>query len=362
MAKRPATPKTEAAADEPAALAIEWWDVSRVRPYGRNPRTIPEAAVEKVAGSIKAFGWRQPIVVDEEGVILAGHTRFKAAQLMGSARVPVHVAEGLTVAQAKAYRLADNRVAEETDWNHGDLKLEVADLQLSGEPVVSVLGFDTDRDPQPLLRLQQLPRRPRQVAVQRRERLQLRPRRRPRPVRRVEHRRGRRPSGSGKTSIGRQIFGDPAPFWEPEWPHDKPIIDGIAPGGDFDAVTGALGSVGLGSVPTWLRPYPVLSNGEKFRADLARLVCEAPERAVVDEFTSVVDRQIAKFGALAFSKAWRRLRKNKVVLLTPHYDVIEWLEPDWVFDTAKKTSQGGASATSIRSRNLEDGRKLLAAF
>ena len=95
------------------------------------------------------------------------------------------------------------------------------------------------------------------------------------------------------------------------------------------------------SVPTWLRPYPVLSNGEKFRADLARLVCDAPERAIVDEFTSVVDRQIAKFGALAFAKAWRRLKGNQVVLLTPHYDVVEWLEPDWVFDTAKRSFARG---------------------
>jgi hypothetical protein len=149
------------------------------------------------------------------------------------------------------------------------------------------------------------------------------------------------PSGSGKTSIGRQIFGDPAPFWTPEWPADAPIIDAIAPEGDFNALTGALGSVGLGSVPTWLRPYPVLSNGEKFRADLARLVCDAPERAIVDEFTSVVDRQIAKFGALAFAKAWRRLKAKKVVLLTPHYDVVEWLEPDWVFDTAKRSFARG---------------------
>jgi energy-coupling factor transporter ATP-binding protein EcfA2 len=150
------------------------------------------------------------------------------------------------------------------------------------------------------------------------------------------------PSGSGKTSIGRAIFGDPAPFWEPGWPADRPIIDAIAEGGDFNAVTGALGSVGLGAVPTWLRPYPVLSNGEKFRADLARLVCDAPAVAVVDEFTSVVDRQIAKFGALAFAKAWRRLKGNRVVLLTPHYDVVEWLEPDWVFDTAKRSFARGS--------------------
>jgi energy-coupling factor transporter ATP-binding protein EcfA2 len=149
------------------------------------------------------------------------------------------------------------------------------------------------------------------------------------------------PSGSGKTSIGSRIFGGPEALWAPEWPADRPLVDCIAPDGDFDAVTSALGSVGLGTVPTWLRPYAVLSNGEKFRADLARLVVEAPAAAVVDEFTSVVDRQIAKFGALAFSKSWRRLKGCKVVLLTPHYDVIEWLEPDWVFDTAKKTSARG---------------------
>lgn len=139
------------------------------------------------------------------------------------------------------------------------------------------------------------------------------------------------PSGSGKTSIGRSVWEGQA-FYEPDWPGDKPIVDAISPGGDFDAVTGALSAVGLGSVPSWLRPYHVLSMGEKFRADLARLVCERPERAIVDEFTSVVDRQIARFGALAFGKAWRR-GPGQVLLLTPHYDVLEWLQPDWVFDT-----------------------------
>ena len=150
------------------------------------------------------------------------------------------------------------------------------------------------------------------------------------------------PSGSGKTSIGRMIFGGPAPFWTPEWPTDQPIIDAIAPGGSFDDVTAALGSVGLGTVPTWLRPYAVLSNGEKFRADLARLVVDGPDAAIVDEFTSVVDRQIAKFGALAFAKAWRRTKGKRVVLLTPHYDVLEWLEPDWIFDTAKRAFARGS--------------------
>jgi ABC-type ATPase with predicted acetyltransferase domain len=115
-----------------------------------------------------------------------------------------------------------------------------------------------------------------------------------------------------------------------------PIIDAIAPGNDFNDVTAALAAVGLGDVPAWLRPYAVLSNGEKFRATLARVIADAPERVVIDEFTSVVDRQIAKFGALAFQKAWRRTN-GKAVLLTPHYDVLEWVEPDWTFDTATWT-------------------------
>jgi GNAT superfamily N-acetyltransferase len=77
----------------------------------------------------------------------------------------------------------------------------------------------------------------------------------------------------------------------------------------------------------------VLSNGEKFRADLAKIVCEAPAKVIVDEFTSVVDRQIAKFGALAFSKAWKRTG-GQCVLLSCHYDILDWVEPDWVFDTS----------------------------
>lgn len=145
------------------------------------------------------------------------------------------------------------------------------------------------------------------------------------------------PSGSGKTSIGRSIWGGGVLDDFGGWPNDKPIIDAITPGGDFNEITAALATVGLGSVPTWLRPYPVLSNGEKFRANLARVVCEAPKQIVIDEFTSVVDRQIAKFGALAFAKSWKRLAKsggNQCVLLSCHYDIIDWVEPDWVFDTA----------------------------
>lgn len=142
------------------------------------------------------------------------------------------------------------------------------------------------------------------------------------------------PSGSGKTSIGRAIWGDDAVYTaDDRWPVDRPIVDAIGPGASFDDVTAALAAVGLGTVPAWLRPYSVLSNGERFRADLARVIVDAPARIVVDEFSSVVDRQIALFGALAFQKAWRRTT-GQCVLLSCHYDIIDWLEPDWVYDTA----------------------------
>ncbi len=142
------------------------------------------------------------------------------------------------------------------------------------------------------------------------------------------------PSGSGKTSSGRQIFGEDLILnMDDGWPTDQPIVEAIAPDASFDDVTSALAAVGLGDVPAWLRPFHVLSNGEKFRAGLARIICEKPERVVIDEFTSVVDRQIAKMGALAFQKAWRRTG-GRAVLLACHYDIIDWLEPDWIFDTA----------------------------
>lgn len=146
-------------------------------------------------------------------------------------------------------------------------------------------------------------------------------------------------SGSGKTSIGKQIFGsNKIADLSKGWSDNKPIIDDIAPDGDFNTVTGLLSSVGLGDVPAWLRPFRVLSNGEQFRAGLARLICEKPSEVVVDEFTSVIDRQIARIGAQAFQKAWRRENpEGKVVLLTPHYDVLDWLQPDWIIDTTTKT-------------------------
>jgi len=154
------------------------------------------------------------------------------------------------------------------------------------------------------------------------------------------------PSGSGKTTIGRALFGGGKIVdLYSGWPDDAPIVDAISPGGDFDSVTGALANVGLGDVPAWLRPFRALSNGQQFRAGLARVISDADDNIIVDEFTSVIDRQIAKIGAMAFSKGWRRNKGKKVVLLSCHYDIIEWLQPDWVFDTGtgelkKETNSG----------------------
>lgn len=165
------------------------------------------------------------------------------------------------------------------------------------------------------------------------------------------------PSGSGKTSIGKQLFGGGKIVdLYGGWNGSKPIIDTIAPDGDFDTVTGALANVGLGDVPSWLRPFNALSNGQQFRAGLARLICDAPDEVIVDEFTSVIDRQIAKIGAMAFSKGWRRNKGKKVVLLACHYDIVEWLQPDWVFDTGTGELKKETNSTQDRRSSWKLGR------
>lgn len=149
------------------------------------------------------------------------------------------------------------------------------------------------------------------------------------------------PSGSGKTSVGEELVQNHSFSWWTggRWAKDKPVIEAIAPkSAGFDQVTGILSQVGLGSVPAWLRPYSVLSNGEQFRAGLAQLLLRTSESSlvVVDEFTSVLDRTVAQVGGAAFAKAWRKQPGRRIVLLTPHRDVLEWLQPDWVYDTEKK--------------------------
>lgn len=124
-------------------MKIEHRKLSEIRPYHLNPRQN-DRAVSAVARSIREFGFRQPIVVDTEGVIVVGHTRYKAALLLELVTVPVHVAVDLTPEQAKAYRLADNKLGELAQWDLELLPAELAELQ-DLDFDLGVLGF-TDRE------------------------------------------------------------------------------------------------------------------------------------------------------------------------------------------------------------------------
>ncbi len=142
------------------------------------------------------------------------------------------------------------------------------------------------------------------------------------------------PSGTGKSSVGRALAKEGWREWTGgRWPKDAPIIEVLGKGEGFAKATAGLSAVGLGTVPSWLRPHQVLSTGEQFRAEMAKLLMSGERRVVLDEFTSVLDRRVAQVAAGAFAKSWRR-GERQVVLLTCHYDVLEWLQPDWVVDTA----------------------------
>src|SRR5215831_1430550 len=134
-------------------MQVEMRPIGTIRPYENNPRQN-DAGVDAVAASIREFGFRQPIVVDEDGVIIVGHTRYKAALKLGLERVPVHVAVGLSPAQAKAYRLADNQTATLSGWDDDKLSQELAQLQeldfdlnltgFSGDELLRLLGSDAN--------------------------------------------------------------------------------------------------------------------------------------------------------------------------------------------------------------------------
>ena len=112
-------------------MKIQEVNIDDIIPYAKNPRQNDEA-IAKVASSLKEFGWRQPIVVDKEMVVIAGHTRLGAARRLNYLKVPIHIATDLTENQIKAYRIADNRVGQEAKWDEDLLSLELKDLQLDG--------------------------------------------------------------------------------------------------------------------------------------------------------------------------------------------------------------------------------------
>jgi len=168
------------------------------------------------------------------------------------------------------------------------------------------------------------------------------------------------PSGSGKTTLAHRWFGDamlesslqaaggrlkPGLQQSAAWPADRAVVDCF---GDLPVreITGLLTAVGFSSPTSWIKPYHVLSNGERFRCDLARALAGgvglsprygSPPLVVFDEFTSVVDRTVAKIGSAAVAQSIRGGRiRCRFVAVTCHYDVTEWLAPDWVLDMASK--------------------------
>lgn len=142
------------------------------------------------------------------------------------------------------------------------------------------------------------------------------------------------PSGAGKSTVARQLFEQEMHAAENlGWSSDKALIDDFPRDMKIQDVTGLLSSVGFSSPPAWLRPFHALSNGEQFRVSMARLIAENPDLAVVDEFTSVVDRTVAQVGSYAIAKTIRR-RNQKFVAVTCHYDVEDWLQPDWTYEPA----------------------------
>lgn len=141
-------------------------------------------------------------------------------------------------------------------------------------------------------------------------------------------------SGTGKTTIAKELFPD---AYVTDYKYEgETILDDMPEGCSVEDITKAFSAVGFSSAPSWLKPYAVLSNGEKMRVDIARALLEPNPLVVFDEFTSVVDRNIAKISSFAVQKAIRRSDK-KFIAVGCHFDVEDWLLPDWVFDTNSMT-------------------------
>jgi ABC-type lipoprotein export system ATPase subunit len=140
------------------------------------------------------------------------------------------------------------------------------------------------------------------------------------------------PSGSGKTSAIKELYGGLVDVQQ-AWHATKSVVDGFPKAMGIKELTAILSSVGFSSPPAWLRPYHALSNGEQFRVNVARAIAQAGDQVVIDEFTSVVDRTVAKICSAAVEKAIRRSSK-RLVAASCHYDIVEWLNPDWILDMA----------------------------
>jgi hypothetical protein len=144
-------------------------------------------------------------------------------------------------------------------------------------------------------------------------------------------------SGSGKTQLLKRHFNWNKVNYVPDWDTCKAIVSNFGGMLTPEEVVEALCGVGLASVPTWCKPYCVLSNGEAYRADVARMLTLYTRGIRLDEFTSEVNRETAKSLSTCLSKYIRKKGITNVVIATCHKDVIPWLEPDWVFNCDDST-------------------------
>ena len=125
-------------------MQIKLAEISTIKPYENNPRKLSEQAIQKVAMSLKEYGFRQPIVVDKNMVIVAGHTRYRASKKLGLKQVPISVIDNLSEEQINAYRIADNRTAEESEWDNELLKMEIKELEAK-DFKLDLLGFNDEQ-------------------------------------------------------------------------------------------------------------------------------------------------------------------------------------------------------------------------
>jgi DNA modification methylase len=125
-------------------MKIEIADINSIKPYENNPRKLSDKAIETVAMSLKEYGFRQPIVVDKDRIIVVGHTRFRASKKLGFKEVPITIADNLTPEQINGYRIADNRTSEESEWDNELLKMELKELDLK-DFNLELTGFNEDQ-------------------------------------------------------------------------------------------------------------------------------------------------------------------------------------------------------------------------
>jgi ABC-type transport system involved in cytochrome bd biosynthesis fused ATPase/permease subunit len=152
-------------------------------------------------------------------------------------------------------------------------------------------------------------------------------------------------SGSGKSTLLKNFGVEEIPLWD----NSKSVISHFL---NPNEAINKMGAVGLNTIPSWYKSYDVLSNGEKFRADLARKI---KSHAVIDEFTSVVDRNAAKAASVSLSRFLKNNDVTNIVLATCHRDILDWLEPDWVIDTDTGEFYQGffLSAQKSKSKYIE---------